>query len=420
MRVIDEYITDRVALYNGDSAEVLPGLPDGSVDLSIFSPPFSSLYTYSPTERDLGNCASDEEFFAQFDFITCQLLRVMKPGRHVCVHVADLTTTKATHGVIGLKDFSGDVIRHFQKHGFILHGKVTVDKCPQAQAIRTKAKGLLFVQLEKDSLWSRPALPDYLLVFRTPGESAVPVVPEVTRDEWIEWARPVWYNIKETDTLNAALARENQDERHICPLQRQFIRQCIKLWSNRGEVVLSPFAGIGSEGYVAIQEGRRFIGVELKPAYFRVAVDNLKSAERGDGQNSLLDELDEIEEPEPTPKKVLPDISDSPEPDTTNTNGVLYDSVGGYDTGKANGMLAFAKAVKAAGRNADILDEKGVLSPALCARLANKILRGVASDRPEVTSERWQMATNYVPRFFSFTENQDVKAWMGAEMEGVE
>ena len=263
----------------GDSAERLKEIEEKSVGLSIFSPPFGSLYTYSPTERDLGNSKNDEEFWEHFGFISNELLRVMQPGRNVCIHVQQIATQKAKDGVIGLKDFRGDVIRHFQDIGFIYHGEVCIDKDPQAQAIRTHSKALLFAQLRKDSSWSRPALADYILIFRAPGENANPVHPELTNDEWIEWARPIWYGIKESDTLNVVEARSSDDERHICPLQLGTIERCIRLWSNLGDAVLSPFAGIGSEGYEAIKNGRKFIGIELKPEYFKVAVKNMERAE---------------------------------------------------------------------------------------------------------------------------------------------
>jgi DNA modification methylase/superfamily II DNA or RNA helicase len=264
----------------GDSAERLKDIDAHSIDLSIFSPPFGSLYTYSPTERDLGNSRSDSEFWQHFGYISKELLRVVKPGRNVCVHVQQIATQKAKDGVIGLKDFRGDTIRHFQDAGFIYHGEVCIDKDPQAQAIRTHSKALLFAQLRKDSSWSRPALADYILIFRAPGENAVPVHPELTNDEWIEWARPIWYGIKESDTLNVQEARSKDDERHICPLQLGTIERCVRLWSNPGETILSPFAGIGSEGHEAVKNGRKFRGVELKPEYFNVAVHNLRRAER--------------------------------------------------------------------------------------------------------------------------------------------
>jgi len=264
----------------GDSAERLSELATDSIDLSVFSPPFGSLYTYSNTARDLGNSRSDDEFWSHFAFITRELLRVVKPGRIVAVHCAQIPSQKARDGVIGLKDFRGDTIRHFQENGFIYHGEVCIDKDPQAQAIRTKSKGLLFTQMHKDASWSRPALADYIVLFRKPGENAVPIQPDITNNEWIEWARPIWFGIRESDTLNVVEARSNDDERHICPLQLGTIERCIRLWSNAGETVLSPFAGIGSEGYESIARGRRFIGIELKPEYFRVAVKNLRQAER--------------------------------------------------------------------------------------------------------------------------------------------
>lgn len=278
MNVIDQAEGEGWVLFNGDSAEVLAGLPDHSVDLSIFSPPFQSLFTYSASERDLGNSHDPALFWHHFGFISEQLLRVTKPGRLICVHVAQIVSTKAYHGEIGLIDFRGDTIRHFREQGWIHHGEVVIDKDPQAQAIRTKSKSLLFVQLEKDASWLRPALADFILVFRAPGENATPIHPDISRDDWISWARPIWYGIRESDTLNVAAARENDDERHICPLQLGTIERCIRLWSNPGEAVLSPFAGIGSEGYEAIRLGRRFVGVELKPSYFRVAAKNISAA----------------------------------------------------------------------------------------------------------------------------------------------
>ena len=290
--VIDQAHGDGWSLYNGDSAEVLPGLPAASIDMAVFSPPFSLLYTYSATDRDLGNSATDDQFWQHFGFISSELIRVMKPGRNVCVHVAQIPSQKAKDGVIGLKDFRGDTIRHFQSAGFVYHGEVCIDKDPQAQAIRTKSKGLLFTQMHKDSLWSRPALADYILIFRAPGESAVPVKPDITNNEWIEWARPIWYNIRETKTLNVAAGRESEDERHICPLQLETIERCIRLWSNKGETVLSPFAGIGSEGHEAVRLDRKFLGIELKPSYFKAAVRNLRAAENLNHPPSLFDSLE--------------------------------------------------------------------------------------------------------------------------------
>ena len=263
----------------GDSCERLAELADESIDLSVFSPPFLSLFTYSPTERDIGNSHGDQEFFGHFGLVIDQLLRVTKPGRNVAVHVQQVTTTKNSDGVIGIKDFRGGVIAAFIEHGFIYHGEVCIDKDPQAQAIRTHSKGLLFIQLHKDSVASRPALADYILIFQKPGDNAVPVIPDLTNDEWIEWARPIWYGIRESETLNAAEGRAERDERHVAALQLETIERCIRLWSNKGETVLSPFAGIGSEGYVAVKQGRRFVGIELKGSYFAAAVKNLARAE---------------------------------------------------------------------------------------------------------------------------------------------
>ena len=276
-------------LYNGDSAEVLPGLPDHSVDLAVFSPPFSSNWAYSPSVRDLGNVPNDAVFWEQFGYITLELLRLMRSGRLVAVHVANLPAYKNTHGYSGRRDFRGDMIRHFEQAGFFYHSEITIDKDPQAQAIRTHSKGLLFVQLARDAAAMWQAWADYLVVFRAPGQNDKPVRSELTQDEWIEYARPVWYGIRETDVLGAHEARENDDERHLCPLQLPVIERAVRLWSARGETVLSPFAGIGSEGVGALRHGRRFVGIELKPSYFRIATRNLRTAENGAAQGGLFD-----------------------------------------------------------------------------------------------------------------------------------
>lgn len=282
---------DNYTLMLGDSCERLAEIPDNSVDLSIFSPPFQSLYTYSPTERDLGNSRTADEFYEHFSYIIDHLLRVTKPGRNVCVHVQQVAASLVNDGFIGLKDFRGDVIQKFTGQGFIYHGEVCIDKNPQAQAIRTKAKGLLFVQLRKDASWMRPGLADYIIVFRKPGENAVAIHPDMSNEEWIEWAHPVWYGIRESDTLNVAEGRDKDDERHVCPLQLGTIERCIRLWSNPGETVLSPFAGIGSEGYEALRHGRKFIGIELKPSYFQAAHKNLERILKKRTQATLFDEV---------------------------------------------------------------------------------------------------------------------------------
>lgn len=280
---------DNWRLLLGDSVERIGELDENSLDLSVFSPPFISLYTYTPTERDMGNSRSSEQFFEQFNYIIDGLLRATKPGRNCCVHVQQVGATKVNDGYIGIKDFRGDVIRAFDARGWIFHGEVTIDKNPQVQAIRTKTKGLMFAQLHKDSTSNRPAFGDYILIFQKPGTNAVPVIPDVTNEEWIEWAHPVWYDIRESDTLNVAVARSEEDERHMCPLQLPVIERLVRLYSNPGETVFSPFAGIGSEGYEALRHGRKFIGIELKREYWQVAQRYLADAETLRKQPTLFD-----------------------------------------------------------------------------------------------------------------------------------
>lgn len=287
--VTDDATGEHFRLMLGDSCERLAEIPDDSIDLIVYSPPFASLYTYSPSDRDLGNCATDAEFFEHYGFIVDELLRVLKPGRNCCVHVQQVTLSKANHGFVGMADFRGEVIRAHQRAGFNFYGEVTVDKDPQAQAIRTKAHCLMFQTLRRDAAANRPALADYLLIFKKHGENEVPIDTDVTNEEWIEWARPIWTGIRESDTLQYQSAREDDDERHICPLQLGFIDRCVRLWSNRGETVLSPFAGIGSEGYMAIKRGREFVGCELKPSYWSMAVGNLRAIEKEMSLPSLFD-----------------------------------------------------------------------------------------------------------------------------------
>lgn len=283
-----EYEGESWKVFQGDCVESMRGMTADSVDLSVYSPPFLSLYQYSASEADMGNSKDPGQFFKHFGFMIRELIRITKPGRNTCVHVAQVATTLATHGVIGLSDFRGKTIEAYQAAGWVYHGEVCIDKDPQAQAIRTHAKGLLFVQLRKDSSWLRPGLADYILVFRKPGENAVPIQPDISNDDWIEWARPIWYGIKETATLNTAEAKSQEDDRHICPLQLGTIERCIRLWSNASETVFSPFAGIGSEGYEAIRLGRKFIGCELKPLYARTAARNLKRAESIQSESRLF------------------------------------------------------------------------------------------------------------------------------------
>jgi len=275
--------SDKWTMYMGDCIEQIANVPDKSVGLSVFSPPFASLYTYSASDRDMGNSKDYDQFFDHFDYLIPEILRITKPGRRACVHVQQFTTTKVAHGIIGWRDFRADVVRHFVTAGWVYDGEVVIDKDPQAQAIRTKAKALMFVQKNKDSAWSRPAMADYILLFRAPGDNEEPILTDVSNEEWIQFARPIWYGIDESDTLNYAVARESSDERHICPLQLGTIERCVRLWSNRGDMVFSPFAGIGSEGYVSLQHGRRFTGIELKESYYKLAVKNLKSAIKQEG-----------------------------------------------------------------------------------------------------------------------------------------
>ena len=295
MMTSDDYQTseatgDDWTLWLGDSCERMAEIADESVGLSVYSPPFASLFTYSPTPRDLGNSKSRAEFFDHYDYIIRENLRITMPGRIAAVHCQQLTTTKSMNGVIGVTDFRGDIIRAYLDAGWILHGEVTVDKDPQAQAIRTKAQALMFVTKNRDSSMTRPALADYLLLFRKPGDNATPIKNDVSNEEWIEWARPVWLDIKETNTLNARVARDDADERHICPLQLDFITRVIRLWSNPGETVFTPFAGIGSEVHEAVRLGRCGHGIELKPSYWQTAVNNLKALDDAKNAPALFPE----------------------------------------------------------------------------------------------------------------------------------
>lgn len=271
-------------MHNGDCCEVIQRLPDESIDYTIFSPPFASLYTYSDSERDMGNCVDHDEFYKHFSFLVPQLLRVTKPGRLLSFHCMNLPTSKSRDGYIGLTDFRGILIRAFIDAGWIYHSEVTIWKDPVTAMQRTHALGLLYKQLRKDSCMSRMGIPDYLVTMRKPGVNAKPVEhkpEEFTVDQWQKWASPVWMDINPNDTLQGRSAREHEDERHICPLQLDVIHRSLILYSNPGEVVLSPFGGIGSEGYVALREGRQFIGIELKKSYFEQACRNLEAISVG-------------------------------------------------------------------------------------------------------------------------------------------
>ena len=270
---------------HGDCVEEVAKLPDNSIDFSIFSPPFAELYVYSDDIRDMGNCQDYEEFFVHFQFLVKELARVIKSGRLVAVHCMDLPAMKGKDGYIGLKDFSGMLIQAFEKEGFIYHDRVTIWKSPVVEMTRTKSIGLLHKTIKKDSSLSRTGIPDYILVFRNAGDNLVPITHQ-DKDEnkenylpvnlWQKYAEPVWYDINYSDTLQYTSAREEKDEKHICPLQLDTIRRCLHLWSNEGDTVLSPFGGIGSEGYESLRLNRNYIGVELKESYHKQMQRNLK------------------------------------------------------------------------------------------------------------------------------------------------
>lgn len=290
MNVLNQTIGERFALYNGDCVEVLKGIPDNSIHYSITSIPFASLYTYSNSERDMGNCRNYGEFAEQYQFLGREWLRVLMPGRLVSIHCMNLPAMKERDGYIGMKDFRGDVIRWMESIGFIYHAEVCIWKDPVVEMQRTKALGLLHKQIKKDSAMSRMGIPDYLVTFRKPGENperiehtneSYPVGQwqQVAAPAWNEYASPVWWDINQSDTLNRNGAREEQDEKHICPLQLPVIERGVELWSNPGDIVLDPFDGIGSTGFQAVKMGRRHVGVELKGSYYAMAAENLKLAE---------------------------------------------------------------------------------------------------------------------------------------------
>lgn len=286
-RTSDAYVEDvaigeNFTLHLGDCVEVAKKIPDASVGFSVFSPPFASLYTYSASDRDMGNAKNDAEFAQHFGYLVKELGRVMMPGRLVAIHCFDIPSMKERDGVIGIKDFSNQIRLAFEAEGFVYHSRVTIWKDPVTQMQRTKALGLLHKTIRKDSAMSRVGLPDYLIVMRKDGENTEPI--EHTHenfpvDQWQQWASPVWMDIDPSDTMQFRSARDDKDERHICPLQLEVIRRAMLLWSNPGDLVLSPFAGIGSEGFVALTNDRRFIGAELKASYWKQAAANLALAE---------------------------------------------------------------------------------------------------------------------------------------------
>lgn len=269
-------------IHRGDCIEYMATMPAASIDLSVFSPPFPALYAYTSDAEDIGNSEDlDTEARLHLLFFYQQIVRIIKPGRVMVVHVAQIPRMKRTGGQ-GLADFRGLNIRVAERAGFVFEYDWVVRKNPQSQAIRTKSRELQFAGLESDRAASRGAIPDYLLKFRVPGENAVPVRSkgQVSRNDWINWAECSWNDICETDTLNLQGTKSEEDTRHICPLQLEVIRRLVLLYTNPHEVVFSPFAGIGSEGYVALKQGRRFWGCELKPEYHQAAMGNLELAIR--------------------------------------------------------------------------------------------------------------------------------------------
>lgn len=292
MKVLNQVIKERYALYNGDSAEVMQGLPSDSMDYSIFSPPFESLYTYSDSDRDLGNCRNEEEFYQQFDFIAKELYRIIKPGRLISVHCMDLPASLNNDGFIGLKDFPGKLIKVFEKVGFIYHSRVTIWKDPVVAMQRTKALGLLHKQIKKDSAMCRQGIADYIITLRKPGENKERIShtnETFPVEKWQQYASPVWMDINQSNTLNRKSARDERDEKHICPLQLDVIERCIELWTNDGDTVFTPFLGIGSEAYQALKMNRNAVGIELKESYFEQAVKNCENALTSPVQLSLFD-----------------------------------------------------------------------------------------------------------------------------------
>lgn len=274
-----QYEGNGFALYNGDSCEIMKAIPDNSIHYSIFSPPFADLYTYSNSMRDLGNCRDKTEFYNQFKFIATELHRIIMNGRLVSVHCMDLPTQKQRDGFVGLFDFPGEIIRIFTDAGFVYHSRVTIWKDPQVEMMRRKSLGLLYKTVQKDSSMNRQGMADYVITFRKLGDNPELIShnkEDFSLDKWIEYASPVWMDIRQSNTLQRESAREEKDEKHICPLQLDVIERCIDIWSNPDDIVFTPFLGIGSECYQALKMGRRALGIELKESYFNQAVENCK------------------------------------------------------------------------------------------------------------------------------------------------
>lgn len=284
MNVLDQCVTDKWAIYNVDCIELSKSMPSDSIDFTIYSPPFESLFTYSNSDRDMGNNKSSEDFRQHYQYLIEEIMRITKPGRLVAVHCMNLTTSKVNDGFIGIRDFRGDIIRAHQAAGFIYHSEVCIWKDPVVAMQRTKALGLLHKTIKKDSSMSRQGLADYLVIFRKPGDNPKPIshtAEEFPVDMWQRYASPVWFDINQTRTLNFREARDEDDVKHICPLQLDVIERALDLWTAKDDLVFSPFTGVGSEGYCAVKMGRRFIGSELKPSYYGQALKNMAEIEQG-------------------------------------------------------------------------------------------------------------------------------------------
>ena len=294
MKVLDQVTKNKYAVYNGDSCEVVKAIPDNSIHYTIFSPPFASLYTYSNSDRDMGNSKGDDEFYNHFIYLAKELYRITMPGRLLSFHCMDLPLMKERDGVIGLKDFPSIIRQIFEDCGFIYHSKVTIWKNPVTEMQRTKALGLLHKQIRKDSAMNRQGIPDYIVTMRKPGDNPERIShthETFPVDVWQNYASPVWMDIRQSDTLQKKSAREDKDERHICPLQLEVIQRCVELWTNPGDIVLDPFAGIGSVPYVAVTMGRRGIGIELKDSYYKQAKNNLEIAVRGNSMDCPIGQM---------------------------------------------------------------------------------------------------------------------------------
>lgn len=294
MKILEQRIEEFYSMYHGDSCEVVKMIPDNSIHYTIFSPPFSSLYTYSNSDRDMGNSRDDAEFYGHFKYLVKELYRVTMPGRLLSFHCMNIPLMKQKDGVIGLKDFRGKLIKLFTDEGFIFHSEVCIWKNPVTEMQRTKALGLLHKQIKKDSSMSRQGIPDYVVTMRKPGINPEPI--EHTNesfpvDLWQKYASPVWMDIKQSNTLQKKSARAEEDERHICPLQLDVIKRCICLWTNPGDIVLDPFAGIASSNYMALRLDRRTIGIELKDSYYVQAVANCEMAM----DEPIIDIFDELD-----------------------------------------------------------------------------------------------------------------------------